>query len=118
MTIPVDFTGATLKPYAPARLDWTTDGTDLFGEIFRRTRVGGAWTGGSAIPLSELTEAYEVDILDGSGNVLRTITVSGTNTFTYTAAQIAADSVSVATPPDANVYQMSDAVGRGFALAA
>jgi hypothetical protein len=48
----------------------------------------------------------------------RTISVSGTNTFTYTAAQMAADSNSVGTPPPVNVYQMSDAVGRGFALAA
>jgi hypothetical protein len=40
------------------------------------------------------------------------------NTFTYTAAQISADGNTVATPPDTNTYQLSDAVGRGFALAA
>jgi hypothetical protein len=111
------FTGATLKPYAPARLKWSTDGTDLFGEIIRRTRLGGAWVGGTTIPLAENTEEYEVDIMDGD-DVVRTITVSGVNTFTYTAAQISADGNTVATPPDTNTYQLSDAVGRGFALAA
>lgn len=116
-TINFEFEGETLKPYAPARLKWSTDGTDLFGEIIRRTRIGGAWVGGSTIPLSENSEEYEVDIMDGV-DVVRTITVTGTNTFTYTAAQISADGNSVSSPPDTNVYQMSDAVGRGFALAA
>ena len=116
-TITLDADGQTLMPYAPARLVWTTDGTDLFGEIIRRTRVGGSWVGGTTIPLSENSEEYEVDIMDGV-DVVRTITVTGTNEFTYTAAQISADGGSVSTPPDANVYQMSDAVGRGFALAA
>lgn len=111
------FTGASLKPYAPARIEWTTDGTDLFGEITRRTRIGGSWSDDGVVPLSENSEAYEVDVMDGN-DVLRTITVSATNVFTYTAAQISADGGSVSTPPTVNVYQLSDAVGRGFALAA
>jgi hypothetical protein len=115
--IPVDFDGNSLKPYAPARVNWTTDGTDMFGTIIRRTRVGGAWVGGTTIPLSEASEEYEVDIMDGD-DVLRTIIVVGTNEFTYTAAQMSADGNTVSAPPDANVYQISDAVGRGFALAA
>jgi hypothetical protein len=116
-TIALTLEGQSLKPYAPAQLNWTTDGTDLFGEIIRRTRIGGSWVGGTTIPLSENSEAYEVDIMDGV-DVVRTITVTGTNEFTYTAAQLSADGNTVASPPDANVYQMSDAVGRGFALAA
>lgn len=111
------FTGATLKPYAAASLTWTTDGTDLFGKIIRRTRLGGDWVGGTTIPLSEASEAYEVDIYNGS-TFKRTISVSGTNLFTYTAAQMAADGLSVTSLPNSDVYQMSDAVGRGFALAA
>jgi hypothetical protein len=58
-----------------------------------------------------------VDVYNG-GTLKRTISVSGTNTFTYTAAQMAADGNTVSSPPTVNVYQMSDAVGRGFALAA
>jgi hypothetical protein len=115
--IDLTYDGNTLKPYAPARIVWTTDGTDMFGEIIRRTRVGGAWVGGSTIPLSENSEAYEVDIYHGS-TFKRTITVTGTNTFTYTGAEITADSNTVGVAPPVNAYQMSDTVGRGFALAA
>jgi hypothetical protein len=111
------YTGASLKPYAPARIKWTTDGTDMFGEIIRRTRVGGSWVGGATIPLSENSEAYEVDIYH-STTFKRTISVSGTNLFTYTAAQISADGNTVGVAPSYNAYQISDAVGRGFALAA
>lgn len=117
LTLDIDLDGASLKPYAPASLTWSTDGTDLTGTIIRRTRVGGAWTGGSTIPLSESSEEYEVDILSGA-SVVRTITVTGTNTFTYTSAQMSTDGNTASSPPDVNVYQMSDAVGRGFALAA
>lgn len=115
--IEVDFTGATLKPYAPARLIKVYDGTDLDCEIIRRTRVGGAWTGGSTIPLSENSEEYEVEVYSGA-TLKRTITVTGTNTFTYTAAMAATDSITLPSGPTFQVYQMSDAVGRGFALAA
>jgi hypothetical protein len=111
------FTGASLKPYAPARINWTTDGTDMFGEIIRRTRVGGSWTDSGVVPLSENSEAYEVDIYHGA-TFKRTIAVTGTNTFTYTGTEISADGNSVGVAPSVNVYQMSDAVGRGFALAA
>jgi hypothetical protein len=111
------YTGATLKPYAPANIKWSWNGTDLTGTITRRTRVGGAWVGGSTIPLSETSEAYEVDIYNGA-TFKRTITVSGTNVFTYTAAMATADGITLPTPPTVNVYQMSDAVGRGYALAA
>lgn len=116
-SIDFDFAGNTLRPYAPARFKWTTDGTDLFGEITRRTRLGGSWTDDGVVPVSEVSEEYEVDIMDGD-DVVRTITVTGTNEFTYTAAQISADGFTAAAPPEVNVYQMSDAVGRGFALAA
>lgn len=115
--IDIAYTGATLKPYAPARLDTYYDGTDLQCTIIRRTRVGGAWTGGSTIPLSEASEAYEIDVYNGA-TLKRTITVSGVNTFTYTSAMATADGITLPTRPTFQVYQMSDAVGRGFALAA
>jgi hypothetical protein len=78
------YTGATLKPYAPARLKWTTDGTDLTGTIVRRTRIGGAWVGGTTIPLSENSRSLRGRRLQGS-TFKRTIALSGTNVFTYTA---------------------------------
>lgn len=110
------FTAASLKPYAPARIKWAFDGTDMQGTIIRRTRIGGAWVGGTTIPLSEASEAYEVEIYNGS-TLKRTISVSG-NSFTYTAAMAAADGLTVSNIPTFKAYQLSDAVGRGFALAA
>jgi hypothetical protein len=115
--IDLTYDGNTLKPYAPASIKWIYDGTDLQGTITRRTRVGGAWIGGSTIPLSENSEAYEVDVYNGV-TLKRTISVSGTNIFTYTAAMAVADGITFPTPPTVNVFQMSDTVGRGFALAA
>jgi hypothetical protein len=111
------YSGATLKPYAPANIKWAYNGTDLTGTIARRTRIGGAWVGGSTIPLSEVSEAYEVDVYNGL-TFKRTITVSATNVFTYTAAMATADGITLPAPPSVQIYQMSDAVGRGYALAA
>lgn len=115
-TIEIEQEGATLKPYAPARLKWVFDGTDLIGTITRRTRLGGRLFNGG-VPLSENSEAYEVDVFDGA-TFKRTIEVSGTNTFTYTAAMAAADGITLPAPPDTLTFQISDEVGRGFALAA
>lgn len=113
--INMTFSGATLKPYAPASVKWYYDGTDLQGTITRRTRVGGNWNG-STIPLSETSEEYEIDVYNGS-TLKRTITAT-TTAFTYTAAMAAADGITLPTPPTINAYQMSATVGRGFALAA
>ena len=55
---------------------------------------------------------YEVDVLDGSDNVVRTLTVTDAAEVTYTAAQQSADGISA--PFDVIIYQMSDQVGRGI----
>jgi hypothetical protein len=111
------FAGASLKPYAPARVKARFDGADWIFTVARRTRVGGRWNG-STIPLSEASEAYEIDVYSGS-TLKRTLTLTGTNSVTYTNAMQVADfgSTQTAKPP-LIAYQMSDAVGRGFALAA
>lgn len=111
-------TGASLKPYAPARVKALSDGTDWTFTIIRRTRVGGAWVGGTTIPLSENSEEYEIEIYDGA-SVVRTLTLTGTNSVTWTNAMQVTDFGSTqTTKPDLVAYQLSDAVGRGFALAA
>jgi hypothetical protein len=113
------FTAATLKPYAPARIKATFNGSDWTFTLVTRTRLGGAWTGGSTIPLGEDSEEYEIDVLDGSGDVVRILSLSGTKSITYTAAQQTTDFGSIQTSmPDLNAYQVSASVGRGFALAA
>ncbi|MBU3992584.1 MAG: phage tail protein [Alphaproteobacteria bacterium] len=110
------FTGASLKPWAPCHLAGASDSGsgDWALSWVRRTRVGGAWTSGTAIPLSEASEAYEVDIMDGA-TVVRTITGLTAPACTYDAAAQTADFGAPQASLTFRVYQISDAVGRGFA---
>lgn len=119
--IPVAFSGASLKPYAPALVNATKDAGSGDWTItwVRRSRVGGAWTGGTTVPLGEATEAYEVDILDSLGAVVRTYTGLTSPTATYSAADQTSDGGSVAIGDlYVNVYQISASVDRGFAAQA
>lgn len=113
----VSFTGASLKPYAPAHVeavkesngDWTIYGV-------RRTRVGGAWTSGTTIPLSENSEEYEIALDDGSTQVTKT---TASLPYTWDVATQTSDMGAEVTAGnlDGTVYQMSDAVGRGYGTA-
>jgi hypothetical protein len=117
-TIPLTFAGTSLKPYAPARVQASFDGTDWTFTVIRRTRLGGAWVGGTTIPLSEASEAYAIEIYSGT-TLKRTLALSGTNVATWTAAMQVADfGTAQSVKPPLIAYQISDAVGRGFALAA
>ena len=114
----VDFAGdgVALKPFAVVDVTGERDGGDLIISWVRRGRIGQELAGsGVEIPLSEESEAYEVDIIAaGSPEVVRTLTTS-VQTVTYTAAQQSADFGSP-TPMDITVriYQLSASVGRGY----
>lgn len=71
--------GRAEKPYAPAQIAGTRDGSDNLSLTWaRRTRVGGEWLNGTGtVALSEASEAYEVVILDGSSPVARGYTSNG-----------------------------------------
>jgi hypothetical protein len=57
---------------------------------------------------------YEVDVLAAPGGaVLRTLTVSGSETVTYTAAQIATDGTDPVAGVTVRLYQVNDLIGRG-----
>ena len=68
------------------------------------------------IPLSEESELYEVDILDGS-TVVRTIKISSP-TASYSAADQTTDFGSAQSSIDVKIYQLSAVVGRGYAAEA
>jgi hypothetical protein len=107
--------GEDLKPYSPVHLALTNPGTPDGVDIswVRRTRIGGELTDLVDAPLSEVTESYEVDILDAPGGaVLRTLT-SSTQSVNYSAANITTDFGSLPATLDVVVYQLSAAVGRG-----
>ncbi len=87
---------------------------DLTITWVRRTRYGGDWRDLVDVPLNEASEAYEVDVLDGAGAVVRTLS-STSPSVTYTAADQTTDFGAPQAAVDVAVYQLSAAVGRGFA---
>lgn len=84
---------------------------DLTITWVRRTRLGGQWADGRDVPLAELSEAYEVDILVG-GTVVRTLT-SPTPSVVYPVSQQTADGITPGAPVTVTVYQMGQ-LGRGW----
>lgn len=117
--IEVDFSGASLKPYAPVIDSVTKDPStgDIEIVIRTRTRIGGAWNG-SVIPTGETIAEYEFDVLD-TGTVVRTLE-STDKTFSYSAANQTTDfgAEIEADELEGFAYQLSATVGRGFARAA
>jgi hypothetical protein len=65
------------------------------------------------VPLAEAAEAYEVDILDSAGDVVRVLEAP-TPQVLYAAADAQADFGSVPATLTLRVHQISAAVGRGF----
>lgn len=113
-------TGAALKPYAPWLAEGQRDGSDnLAIYAVRRTRISGEWADSDYVPLNEEIEAYEVDILTGGSPNAVIRTLSGTSfPITYTAAQQVEDFGSTQLAVDVRIYQISTAVGRGYAAEA
>jgi hypothetical protein len=115
---PVTLEGNDLKPYSPCQIAGSRDGSgNLTVTWLRRTRIGGEqdWLDGVAdVPLSEVSEAYSVDILNGSA-VVRTFNGLTSPTVEYTAAEQVTDFGSDQPAVTVNVYQISADVGRGFA---
>lgn len=107
-------TGRDLKPYAPTSVTATLSAGDINLAWQRRSRVAGDLQDATGtIPLGETTEAYEIDIYSGS-TILRTLTAT-TNAKTYTSANVVTDFGSPPATLKLAVYQMSEAIGRGFA---
>lgn len=111
-------TAMGLECYAPVQVGGGRDASsNLTINWVRRTRIGGEWRDYVDAPLGETTESYEVDILNGGGTVLRTITASSA-TASYTAAQQTTDFGSPQSAISIKVYQLSATVGRGIAASA
>jgi len=95
-------------------------GNDWTLTAIRRTRVGGEMRDLVDASLSEVSELYDLEILDILGNVVRTVSNLTSPTFTYTEAQQQTDFGTPLTTYPASVldtrwYQLSGDVGRGFA---
>jgi len=107
----LQFAAIGLRPLSPVHVasQWQSGGDTLISWI-RRSRIGGdSWDN---VPLGEESEAYEIDVLNGSA-VARTLSATSPRAL-YTAAQQTAD---FGTPPssfDVVVYQISASYGRGI----
>lgn len=111
------YAGKALKPYAPVHISGTRDGSgNLTISWVRRTRIGGEWRDGVEIPLAETAEKYEVEILSGS-TALRTL-ASNSPTALYSTVNQVADFGSNQSAVTIKIYQISEAVGRGYAASA
>jgi len=109
------YAAKALKPYAPVHIEGSRNGGgDLTINWKRRTRIGGDWRDAVDIPLSEESERYEVEIMQGV-TLKRTIIGLSSPTTNYTAAQQVTDFGSAQSSVLVNVYQLSTAVGRGYA---
>lgn len=114
--VPFAYRGVNLECLSPVYPDSSRNGSgDLALSWTRRSRLSSSWWAtGTAAPLGEASEAYEVDILNGS-MVVRTI-ASNTPSITYTAAQQTSDFGSPQASIATRIYQLSAVVGRGYAL--
>ncbi|MBO9560533.1 MAG: glycoside hydrolase/phage tail family protein [Caulobacter sp.] len=80
--------GLSARPWSPAHLKVRAQGGDALVTWIRRARLAGdGWD--AEVPLGEEREVYRVEVLDGE-TVVRTAETT-TPSFTYTAAQRAAD---------------------------
>ncbi len=112
--------GRDLKPYAPWTVTAAKTGApaDIALSWVRRTRIGGELRDGSGdVPLGEVSEAYEVDILDGPGGAVKRTLASASPAATYANTDIVADFGAVPDTLSVAVYQLSAVTGRGFARA-
>lgn len=112
------FAAVGLRPYAPVHLKGARDtSNNLTITWVRRTRYGGEWRDSVDVPVGEASENYDVDIINGSSVVVRTITATS-QTASYTAAQQTTDGLTPGNPVHVKIYQRSATVGRGTAAEA
>lgn len=89
-------TGRAKKPYSPANVRGSRDGSEnLIIKWNRRCRfpTASAWLDDVDVPLGEDTEVYEADILIPSGSGIRKVTGLTTETTTYSKTDQDADGI-------------------------
>jgi hypothetical protein len=109
------FAGVGLRPFSPCQLRAAHSGSDVALSWIRRDRSPGSdgWEQ-TEIPMSETIESYDVEILDASGAVMRTLSALSSPSLSYASSDIATDFPGgLPLPFRFNVYQISSTVGRG-----
>ncbi len=110
------FAAENLKAFSPVHAKGDRDGAgNLTLRWIRRSRVGGDWLDNADVPLGELYEKYDIEIMSGP-TVVRTLT-SDSPEVVYPAAFQIEDFGSIQANITVNIMQISDVVGRGWPLA-
>jgi hypothetical protein len=105
--------GRTVTPFAPTHVEGVRDVSDNITITWTRvTRSTVRLLSPQAVPLNEPFERWEVDVIDASGTVLRTISTA-TNAASYTAAQQTTDGLTPGDDVRVLVYQIGDTIQRG-----
>jgi hypothetical protein len=106
--------GRGLRPWSPVRIKgvWLGSG-DINLSWLRRTRslAGDSWNA-PEVPLGETTESWDIEILNGGGAMVRSVSGIGAATWTYTAAMQTADFGALVTSLRLRVFQNGQ-LGRG-----
>ncbi len=111
------YTGINLKPLSPTHVQQEmTQGQDIVISWTRRARINAALKSNIDVPLDEKYEKYEIDILK-NGSTIRTIAIQDATTVIYTVTQQITDFGAHQKSISANIYQISDRIGRGFPAA-
>ncbi|MCF6195546.1 MAG: phage tail protein [Emcibacter sp.] len=109
------FGAEVLKPFAPVHASGVRDGSgNLTIGWIRRSRVGGDWQDNAEVPLGELYEKYDIEILSGA-TVVRTLTSNGPQVI-YSANFQNTDFGGLQASLAVRISQISDTVGRGWPL--
>ena len=112
------YLGVGAVPYSPDDFTCYEDNGDVVISWVRRSRIPDLevdnWAGALFVsPMDCPDEAYEIDVLDSSGNVLRTLHAAGAPSVVYEAADILADFGSVQTSISIIGYQVDNTPGIG-----
>lgn len=108
-------TGNTLRPFPPAAVTGTRDGSNNLTIAWQRTTrsIASVFGPTALVQLSDELNNYSIDIIVASA-VVRTITVTAAITTVYSAANQTSDGITPGNPVTLDIYQISSVIGRGF----
>ncbi len=113
--ISLAFMGVGLRPYSVSRIAGirARPAADVALSWARRTRFAGDAWDPDVVPLNEDFEVYDLEVLDGTGHVVRTVAGLSSPGWFYAAADQAADFGTPQLSYRLNLYQISALYGRG-----
>ena len=107
--------GNSLRPYAPVNPVATVDAVgNITINWQRRDRHAGNATTYDNLPLSEISEQWEIEVLEGL--IVKRVLTSGMSEVSYSVANQQSDFGSPQSSVNVRIFQISATVGRGYPL--